>query len=94
MEMTTDQNKLLATYWEKYAIWISGILLVIISSVFVDVNERLKHLEDKARLLEAEKVSRVEIYNIEDRLYKRMDSVKTDIIERLDLYLAGQRSKK
>ena len=92
--MTTDQNKLLATYWEKYAIWISGILLVIISSVFVDINERLKHLEDKARLLEAEKVSRVEIHNIEDRLYKRMDSVKTDIIERLDLYLAGQRSKK
>ena len=92
--MTSDQNKLLATYWERYAIWISGILLVIISGVFVDVSERLKNLEDKVRILEAEKVSRVEIHNIEDRLYKRMDSVKADIIERLDLYLAGQRSNK
>ena len=47
----------------------------------------------KVQQLQIDKVSRQELNALEDRLYKRMDGMKTDIIDRLDWYFAGRKSK-
>lgn len=86
-------NKPLHVYWEKFALWISGILIAICAWMWVEQHGRIADLEAKVQQLQVDKVSRQELNALEDRLYKRMDGMKTDIIDRLDWYFAGRKSK-
>lgn len=86
-------DKPLHVYWEKFALWISGILIAICAWMWVEQHGRIADLEAKVQQLQVDKVSRQELNALEDRLYKRMDGMKTDIIDRLDWYFAGRKSK-
>lgn len=89
---TRNHDSRIATYWERFAIWIVGILLAMSAWMFVEQKGRIDGLEMKVQTLQVDKVSRQELKDLEDRLYKRMDGVKTDIIDRLDWYFAGRKS--
>lgn len=91
--MSERTDKPLHVYWEKFALWISGILIAICSWMWVEQHSRITELETKVQQLQVDKVSRQELNALEDRLYKRMDGMKTDIIDRLDWYFAGRKSK-
>ena len=91
--MSDDRGKQLHVYWERFALWISGILIVICAWMWVEQHGRIADLETRVQQLQVDKVSRQELNALEDRLYKRMDGMKTDIIDRLDWYFAGRKSK-
>lgn len=91
--MSERTDKPLHVYWEKFALWISGILIAICAWMWVEQHGRIADLEAKVQQLQVDKVSRQELNALEDRLYKRMDGMKTDIIDRLDWYFAGRKSK-
>lgn len=92
--MSDDGNvKPLHVYWERFALWMSGILIAICAWMWVEQHGRIADLETRVQQLQVDKVSRQELNALEDRLYKRMDGVKTDIIDRLDWYFAGRKSK-
>lgn len=88
-----DSNVKLTLYWERLAIYIAGILFAICAWLFVDQKARVDTLEVKVQTLQVEKVNRQELKELEDRFYKRMDGMKADIIDRLDWYFTGRRSK-
>lgn len=83
----------LHVYWERFALWMSGILIIICAWMWVEQHGRISDLETRVQQLQVDKVSRQELNALEDRLYKRMDGVKTDIIDRLDWYFAGRKSR-
>lgn len=91
--MSDDRGKQLHVYWERFALWISGILIAICAWMWVEQHGRIADLETRVQQLQVDKVSRQELNALEDRLYKRMDGVKTDIIDRLDWYFAGRKSR-
>lgn len=91
--MIDERGKPLHVYWERFALWLSGILIFVCSWMWLEQHNRLGDLESKVQQLQVDKVSRQELNALEDRLYKRMDGVKTDIIDRLDWYFAGRKSK-
>lgn len=91
--MSDDRGKQLHVYWERFALWISGILIAICAWMWVEQHGRIADLETRVQQLQVDKVSRQELNALEDRLYKRMDGMKTDIIDRLDWYFAGRKSK-
>ena len=59
--------------------------------MWVQNHGRINDLENKVQQLQVDKVSRQEFNALEDRIYKRMDAVKSDIIERIDWYLADKK---
>ena len=83
----------LAPYWERYAIWVSGITLAIVTWTGLQIHEKVEVLEDKVVALQQDKVSRQELKDLDDRMDKRMENMKNDIIARLDWYFAGRKSK-
>lgn len=91
--MSEVSSKPLHAYWERFALWISGILIAICAWMWVEQHARITQLEMKVQQLQVDKVSRQELTALEDRIYKRMDGMKTDIIDRLDWYFAGRKSK-
>lgn len=91
--MSERTDKPLHVYWERFTLWISGILIAVCAWMWVEQHGRIADLEAKVQQLQVDKVSRQELNALEDRLYKRMDGMKTDIIDRLDLYFAGRKSK-
>ena len=91
--MSDDRGKQLHVYWERFALWISGILIAICAWMWIEQHGRIADLETKVQQLQVDKVSRQELNALEDRLYKRMDGMKADIIDRLDWYFTGRKSK-
>lgn len=83
----------ISMYWERLAIYIAGILFAICAWLFIDQKARVDSLEVKVQTLQIEKVNRQELKDLEDRFYKRMDIMRGDIIDRLDWYFAGRKSK-
>lgn len=83
----------LAPYWEKFAVWVVGVLVALCAWVWLQQHDRITALESRVQALQVDKVSRQELNALEDRLYKRMDGMKSDIIDRLDWYFAGRKSK-
>lgn len=83
----------LAPYWEKYAIWLSGVVIAICAWMWVEYYGRLNELEAKVVALQQDKVSRQELKDLDERMDKRMENMKKDIIDRLDWYFAGRKSK-
>ena len=81
--MSERTDKPLHVYWERFALWISGILIAVCAWMWVEQHGRIADLESKVQQYD----------RAEDRLYKRMDGVKSDIIDRLDWYFAGRKSK-
>lgn len=92
MESNSNDSKL-AEYWERFAIWIVAILLALVGFLAIDQKTKTEALEVKVQALQVDKVSRQELKDMEDRLYSRMDGMKTDIIGRIDWYFAGRKSK-
>ena len=86
-------EKLILGYFEKWAGWLSGVLVAIVAWGAIEMHERVKIVEDKIQMLQAEKVSRTELSALEERMRKNMEGVKVDIIDRIDWYFAGRRSK-
>ena len=84
-------NTPLGLYWERFALYLSGVLLAVGAWMWVQNHARMNDLENKVQQLQVDKVSRQEFNALEDRIYKRMDTVKTDIIERIDWYLADKK---
>ena len=81
-------------YWERFAIYVSGILLVVGAWQWQDHHSRLQELEAKIHKIEVEKVSKQELIAFENRIDKRMEDVKNGIIARMDWYFIGRDSKK
>lgn len=92
MERQNDSS-LLSSYWERFAIWIVGLLIAMGAWLFVDQKGRIDSIETKVQALQIDKVSRQELKDMEDRMGKRMDGMKGDIIDRIDWYFTGRRSK-
>jgi hypothetical protein len=90
---TRNHDFRIATYWERLAIWVVGILLAICAWLFIGQKAQIETLEVKVQTLQVDKVSRQELKDLEDRLYKRMDGMKGDIIDRIDWYFAGRKSR-
>ena len=84
-------NTPLGLYWERLALYLSGVLLAVGAWMWVQNHGRINDLENKVQQLQVDKVSRQEFNALEDRIYKRMDVVKSDIIERIDWYLADKK---
>lgn len=89
----SEHEKPLHVYWEKFAIWLTSIIVAIAGWAWLEHQNRLNELDSKIASMQADKVSRIELTALEDRMYKRMDTMKTDIIDRLDWYFAGRKSK-
>lgn len=87
------KEKPLSSYWERLAIFAIGVILAIGSWMWTSNNARIDDLEVRVQQLQLDKVSRQEFNALEDRIYKRMDGMKTDIIDRLDWYFAGRKSR-
>jgi hypothetical protein len=90
-------EKKLANYWERLAIYVMGFLISIACWLYIDMKERVEDMNVRINALQVDKVSRVELKEMEERLYKRVDSVKADIgsmkediIGRLDWYIVGR----
>ena len=81
----------LGLYWERFALYLAGVLLAVGAWMWVQNHARINDLENKVQQLQVDKVSRQEFNALEDRIYKRMDVVKSDIIERIDWYLADKK---
>ena len=81
----------LGLYWERFALYLAGVLLAVGAWMWVQNHGRINDLENKVQQLQVDKVSRQEFNALEDRIYKRMDVVKSDIIERIDWYLADKK---
>lgn len=81
-------------YWERFAIYVVGLLCAVCAWIFLEQDSRIDALEIKVQALQVDKVSRQELKDLEDRIYKRMDGMKGDIIDRLDWYFGSPRSKK
>lgn len=71
----------------------SGITLAIVTWTGLQIHEKVEVLEDKVVALQQDKVSRQELKDLDDRMDKRMENMKNDIIARLDWYFAGRKSK-
>ena len=84
-------NTPLGLYWERFALYLVGVLLAVGAWMWVQNHARINDLENKVQQLQVDKVSRQEFNALEDRIYKRMDVVKLDIIERIDWYLADKK---
>lgn len=84
-------NTPLGLYWERFALYLASVLLAVGAWMWVQNHGRMNDLENKVQQLQVDKVSRQEFNALEDRIYKRMDTVKTDIIERIDWYLADKK---
>lgn len=84
-------NTPLVLYWERFALYLAGVLLAVGAWMWVQNHARINDLENKVQQLQVDKVSRQEFNALEDRIYKRMDVVKSDIIERIDWYLADKK---
>ena len=84
-------NTPLGLYWERIALYLAGVLLAVGAWMWVQNHSRISDLENKVQQLQVDKVSRQEFNALEDRIYKRMDVVKSDIIERIDWYLADKK---
>ena len=84
-------NTPLGSYWERFALYLAGILVAVGAWMWVQNHGRINDLENKVQQLHVDKVSRQEFNALEDRIYKRMDAVKTDIIERIDWYLSDKK---
>lgn len=84
-------NTPLGLYWERFALYLAGVLLAVCAWMWVQNNGRINDLENKVQQLQVDKVSRQEFNALEDRIYKRMDVVKSDIIERIDWYLSDKK---
>ena len=84
-------NTSLGSYWERFALYLAGVLLAVGAWMWVQNHGRINDLENKVQQLQVDKVSRQEFNALEDRIYKRMDVVKSDIIERIDWYLADRK---
>ena len=78
-------------FWERFALYLAGVLLAVGAWMWVQNHGRMNDLENKVQQLQVDKVSRQEFNALEDRIYKRMDTVKTDIIERIDWYLSDKK---
>ena len=81
----------ISVYWERFALYLAGVLLAVGAWMWVQNHGRMNDLENKVQQLQVDKVSRQEFNALEDRIYKRMDVVKSDIIERIDWYLADKK---
>ena len=84
-------NTSIGLYWERFALYLAGVLLAVGAWMWVQNHSRMNDLENKVHQLQVDKVSRQEFNALEDRIYKRMDVVKVDIIERIDWYLADRK---
>ena len=68
--MSERTDKPLHVYWERFALWISGILIAVCAWMWVEQHGRIADLESKVQQLQIDKVSRQELTALEDRLYK------------------------
>lgn len=75
----------LAIYWEKFGIWVACALLSLCAWLFVKQEAKVDQLEVKVQQLQIEKVSRQELKDMEDRIYSRMDGMKSDIIFHINM---------
>lgn len=92
--MTQRNDSGLSLHWERFSIWIAGLLLAVCAWQWTQQNDRINQMETKIQALQVDKVGRQELRDMEDRMYKQMGSMKTDIIDKLDWYFAGRRSTK
>ena len=70
----------IALYWEKGALYLITALVGICVWLFLKQETKVEQLEVKVHQLQVDKVSRQELKDLEDRLYKQMDRMEGAII--------------
>lgn len=80
----------IAQYWEKGGGWLAMSLVALCVWLFLKQEAKVEQLEVKVHALQVDKVSRQELKELEDRLYKQMDGMKGDIILHINM-LRGRR---
>lgn len=75
----------LAIYWERFGLWVAAVLLGICAWLFVEQRAEVKQLGSEIQSLKVDKVSRQELKDMEDRIYSRMDGMKSDIIFHINM---------
>lgn len=87
-----EESKI-AVYWERFAIWVCGILLAVCTYNYMKQEDRIAALEDTVQTLQVEKVSRQELKDMEDRLMNQMNGMKGDIIYHINLIRESNNNK-
>lgn len=72
-------------YWERAGIWLVAALLSLCAWMFLKQESKVEQLEVKVQALQVDKVSRQEMKELEDRLYKQMEGMKGDIIYHINM---------
>lgn len=85
---TNTANSRINGYWEKWGIWVAVALLSICAYTFQEQKSRIDKLESNVQQLYMDKVSKEDMKEFEIRVSKQVDSVKGDILSRMDFYLA------
>lgn len=78
---------------ERVAIGLLSLILGWGQLQYQEAKDRVKDLETKVQTLYLEKVSRGDLRDVEDRINSRIESMKSDLLARLDLYF-GKLDKK
>lgn len=81
-------NSRINSYWEKWGIWVAVALLSVCAYTFQEQKTRIDKLESNVQQLYMDKVSKEDMKEFEIRVSKQVDSVKGDILSRMDFYLA------
>lgn len=88
-----DANARINNLTERVAIGLLSLILGWGQLQYQESKERVKDLETKVQTLYLEKVSRGDLRDVEDRINSRIESMKSDLLARLDLYF-GKLDKK
>jgi len=91
--MTESANTRINNLYEKIAIGLLSVIIAWGQLQYQESKDRVKDLETKVQTLYLEKVSRGDLRDLEDRINSRIESMKSDLLARLDLYF-GKLDKK
>ena len=73
-------------YFERAALFLIGIVLSLTVWAFQEQGKKIERLETTVIMLQTTKVDKADLRDLEDRINSKIDGMKSDIIQRLDLY--------
>jgi hypothetical protein len=92
--MPSEADKRINNYWERWGIGVAVALLSICAYTFQEQKARVDRLEANVQQLYMEKASKEDMKEFETRVSRQVDGIKSDILDRLDFYLANQKVNK
>ncbi len=85
-DVTVVADRRINGYFERTALFLIGVVLSLTVWAFQEQSKKIERLETTVVMLQTTKVDRVDLRDLEDRFNSKIDGMKSDIIQRLDLY--------